>query len=140
MRKTMPVRECMSHLPAEADRRERLSVVVQHMREQRCHHVPVMDGPRVYGILSREDLHELALRSRKSTEDLVAGDVCTRDVLSVEPMTPIVEVAQAMIERRVGSALVQDGDVLVGIFTSNDAVRLIAGLLKSASTEHRGQE
>lgn len=127
MRKTMPVRECMSHLPAEADRREPLSAVVRHMREQKCHHVPIMDGPHLYGILSRDDLHELALRGTTSLEDLCAGDVCTRDLLTVNPMTPIVEVAQAMIERRVSSALVTDGDVLVGIFTSTDALQLIAG-------------
>ena len=54
--------------------------------------------------------------------------MCTRDPLTVGPMTPIVEVAQAMIERHVGSALVADGGVLVGIFTSTDALRLIAEL------------
>jgi CBS domain-containing protein len=128
MRKTMPVRECMSRLPAETDRREPLRAVVDHMREQRCHHVPVMDGPRLYGILSRQDLHELTLQGDASAEDLVAGDVCTRDVLTVGPMTPIVEVAQTMIDRRVSSALVTDGDLLVGIFTSTDALRLIAEL------------
>jgi len=128
MRKTMPVRECMSHLPAETDRREPLDAVVRHMREHHCHHVPVMDGAHLYGILSREDLHEVALRDGPSPPVLTAGDVCTRDVLTVEPMMPIVEVAQAMLDRRVSSALVTEGDVLVGIFTSTDALKLIAGL------------
>ncbi len=128
MRKMMPVRECMSHLPAEADRCESLTAIVRHMREQRCHHVPIMDGPRLYGILSREDLHEVVLRGKTSTDDLIAGDVCTRDLLTVGPMMPIVEVTQAMIDRQVSSALVTDGDVLVGIFTSTDALRLIAEL------------
>jgi acetoin utilization protein AcuB len=118
----------MSRLPAEADRYDRLSVVVQHMREQHCHHVPVMDGPRLYGVLSRQDLHELALRNGVSTDEITAGDACTRDVLSVGPTTPIVEVAQAMMERDVSSALVVDGDVVVGIFTSTDALQLIAKL------------
>ena len=128
MRKTMPVRECMSHLPAEVDRRDPLSEAVRQMREQHCHHMPVMDGPRLFGILSREDLHEVALREGTSTAEPVVGDVCTGDPLTVEPMTPIVEVAQAMIDRQVGSALVTDGGVLVGIFTNTDALRLIAGL------------
>ena len=128
MRKTKPVRECMSRLPAEADRRDSLSAVVQHMREQHCHHVPVMDGLHLFGVLSRQDLHELALKGGAFSEDLVAGDVCTQDVLTVGPMTSIVEVAQTMIERQVSSALVTDGDVLVGIFTSTDALRLIAEL------------
>jgi CBS domain-containing protein len=128
MRKTMPVRECMSHLPAEVDRRDPLSEAVRHMREQHCHHMPVMDGPRLFGILSREDLHEVALRDSSSTVELVVGDVCTGDPLTVEPMTPIVAVAHAMIERQVSSALVTDGGVLVGIFTNTDALRLIAEL------------
>ena len=127
MRKTMPVRECMSRLPAETDRREPLEAVVANMREQHCHHVPIMDGTHLFGILSRQDLHELALREG-TRKDLVAGDVCTRDPLTVAPLTPIVEVARAMVERQVGSALVVDGDVLVGIFTSTDALKLIASL------------
>jgi len=118
----------MSRLPAETDRREPLSTVVRQMREQHCHHMPVMDGPRLYGILSRQDLDELAFRSGTAAEDLVAGDVCKRDLLTVDPMAPIVEVARAMVDRHVSSALVADGDVLVGIFTSTDALRLIAEL------------
>jgi CBS domain-containing protein len=117
----------MSRLPAESDRREPLEAVVRNMREQHCHHVPIMDGTHLYGILSRQDLHELALRDG-TPKDLVAGDVCTRDPLTVAPMTPIVEVARSMIDRHVSSALVTDGDVLVGIFTSTDALQLIAAL------------
>jgi CBS domain-containing protein len=128
MRKSMPVRECMSHLPEEVDRGETLATVVARMREQHCHHVPVMDGPHLFGILSREDLHEQALRDAGGKESRLAGDVCTRDPLTVGPMTPVVEVAQAMLERGVGSALVTEGDVLVGIFTGTDALRLIAEL------------
>ena len=43
-------------------------------------------------------------------------------------MAPVYEVAQAMLERNVSSALVAEGDVLVGIFTTTDALRLIAEL------------
>lgn len=128
MRKTMPVRECMSHLPAEADRNQPLGEVVEKMREQHCHHIPVMEGSHLYGILSREDLHELALGAQADARELVAGDVCKRDLLTVDPMMPITEVAKAMIDRKVGSALVTDGGVLVGIFTNTDALRLIAEL------------
>jgi len=126
MRKTTPVREVMSRLPAEVDRREGLEKVVQQMREQHCHHVPIMDGSHLYGVLSRQDLHEVVLREKGETAGLTAGEACTRDPLTVAPMTPIIEVAQAMLDRGVGSALVTEGDVLVGIFTSTDALRLVA--------------
>ncbi len=128
MRKTMPVRECMSRLPAEVDRHETLSAVLDHMHVQRCHHVPVMDGPRLFGILSSHDLLDHAVRAGPASRELLAGDVCTQGPLRVEPMAPIVEVARAMVEHHVSSALVTEGDVLVGIFTTNDALRLISQL------------
>jgi CBS domain-containing protein len=128
MRKTTPIRDCMSRLPAEAERNDPLSSVLQQMRAQHCHHVPVMDGTRLLGVLAREDIHEAVLEHGKTAAQLTAGDVCTRDALTVAPMTPIVEVAQRMTQRRVASALVTDGDVLVGIFTATDAVKLIAQL------------
>ena len=43
-------------------------------------------------------LHELALSAWKPADELVAGGVCSRVLLTVEPMTPIVEVAKAMID------------------------------------------
>ena len=126
MRPSTPVRELMSKLPAETDRRERLSDVIQKMREHDCHHIPILDGARIFGILSSQDMHELALRLGENTEDLLAGDVCTRDPLTVEPMTPVKDVAQSMLDRGCGSALVTEGDLLIGIFTSTDAMRVIA--------------
>lgn len=127
MRKTMPVRECMSRLPREAEQQDRLGSVVEIMRAERCHHVPIMDGAQLFGILSREDLHEVLLAHGDAAERFTAGEICTADVLTVDPTTPVTDVARQMLERGVGSALVTDGDVLVGIFTSTDAVKLLAG-------------
>jgi len=119
---------CMSRLPSEVDRREPLDAAIRTLREHGCHHVPVMDGPHLVGIVSRQDLHEALLKHGDGVAKLSVGDVATPDPLTVGPTTPIVEVARAMVDRGVGSALVTDGGVLVGIFTSNDAVKLIAEL------------
>ena len=45
----------------------------------------------------------------------------------VGPLTPLRDVAKTMVEHRVASVLVVDGSVLVGIFTTTDALRLLAG-------------
>ena len=127
MRKTTPVRECMSRLPREAEQQDRLASVVEIMRAEHCHHVPVMNGAELFGILSREDLHEVLLAHGDAAERFTAGEVCTGDVLTVDPTTPVVEAAGRMLERGVSSALVTDGDILVGIFTSTDALKLVAG-------------
>ena len=132
MRKTMPVREYMSRLPEEIDRHETLAAAVERMQERSIRHVPVMDGAHVYGILSRDDAHNASLRLGAGAWTVAVGDVCERTPLAVSPTTPIPEVAQQMVERGVTSALVIDEGMLVGIFTSVDALRLLADLRGSA--------
>ena len=50
------------------------------------------------------------------------GEIMSASVLSIDPATTVAEAATAMGERRVGSALVMDGDRLAGIFTQRDIV------------------
>lgn len=54
------------------------------------------------------------------------GDVMSGKVFSVPPSQPVTEVAGAMVQSRVGSAVVIDGPWLVGIFTERDALRALA--------------
>lgn len=128
MRKTMPVGECMSRLPEEVDRREALSAVIHKMREHHIRHVPVLDGPRIFGLLSLDDVLEVWRREGASAGTFAVGDVCTRAPLTVSPLEPIPAVARQMVGRGVTGALVADNGVMVGIFTSVDALRILADL------------
>ena len=53
------------------------------------------------------------------------ADVMTRTILAVEPTTTVAEAATIMGERAAGSALVMDGDRLLGIFTERDIVKAL---------------
>jgi CBS domain-containing protein len=53
------------------------------------------------------------------------GDIMTRRILSVEPSTTVADAATIMGERGAGSALVMEGDRLLGIFTERDIVRAL---------------
>ena len=126
MRKSTPVREYMSRLPEEIDRRDTLATAVDRMSELDVRHIPVMDGASVYGVLSRADALDAWIRYGHRARESPVGEVCTRQPLEVLPTAPIGEVAAQMLERGVTSALVSDGNVLVGIFTSTDALRVLA--------------
>lgn len=126
MKKSTPVREYMSRLPEEVDRRDTLATAVDRMSELDVRHIPVMDGASVYGVLSRADALDAWLRDGQRARESAVGDVCTRQPLEVAPTAPIGEVAAQMLERGVTSALVSNGKVLVGIFTSTDALRVLA--------------
>lgn len=53
------------------------------------------------------------------------ADVMTKGLLSVEPAATVGEAATLMGERRAGSALVMEGEKLLGIFTERDIVKAL---------------
>jgi CBS domain-containing protein len=55
----------------------------------------------------------------------IVGDIMTASLFSIDPTTTVAEAATVMGERRIGSALVMDGDRLLGIFTERDIVRAL---------------
>jgi CBS domain-containing protein len=126
MRRTAPVNEFMSRLPAEIDRRESLRAAVERMRDEGVRHLPVMDGATLYGVLSPRDVTTAWVREGDAAGDMPVGDACTTNPLTVGPREAVREVARRMVARGVTSAVVVDGTVLVGIFTSSDALAILA--------------
>ena len=53
------------------------------------------------------------------------GEIMTGSVFSIEPTMTVAEAATVMGERKIGSALVMEGDKLAGIFTERDIVRAL---------------
>ena len=53
-------------------------------------------------------------------------DVMSAAIVTVEPGTSVAEAATVMGTNHVGSALVMDGDALIGIFTERDVMRAVA--------------
>jgi CBS domain-containing protein len=53
------------------------------------------------------------------------GEVMTKGLLELAEDTPLVEAATAMTEHRVGSALVVEGERLIGIVTERDVLRAV---------------
>jgi CBS domain-containing protein len=53
-------------------------------------------------------------------------EIMTPDVFVTTPSAPVAEVAASMLRGRVGSAVVMEGSVLMGIFTERDVLRAAA--------------
>lgn len=54
------------------------------------------------------------------------AEIMTADVFTAAPERPVAEVAAAMVKRRLGSAVVMHGRLLVGILTERDVLRAAA--------------
>lgn len=128
-----PVRAVMTPSPVWIMAGSSISRAWAMMQEHRIRHLPVVDGGRVLGVLSDRDL-ELVKRMRGvDPDDVTVDETMARDLLTVSPDSPLAEAARQMAQRKVGSAVVIDAGVPVGIFTTTDALRVLTALLEQRS-------
>jgi acetoin utilization protein AcuB len=133
---TMPVRqypvvrEHMTPSPHTIARNQPLSAAQQSMRQHQVRHLPVLDGGRIVGILSQRDLLLIESLPGVNPTDVLVEEAMVQDVFTVTPDAPIGEVIETMIDRKVGSAVVSEGERVVGVFTTIDALRALHRLLE----------
>ncbi len=64
----------------------------------------------------------------------LVSDLMAADLFTVEAAEPLIDAVREMDERRVGAALVLDGERLVGVFTERDVLRAVARGHDAAAT------
>ncbi len=87
-------------------------------------HLPVRSEGRLVGVVAATDLaHHAPHRSVREVMD--------RNPLVVAPRDATAEVANAMVARHSDTAIVVEGERVVGIFTAIDAARALAAALQA---------
>jgi CBS domain-containing protein len=118
----------MTHLPAEIERCETVAEAIALMEKHQIRHIPVMSGAQLKGIVSQRDILTARVRYGDQLGKMSVENVCQLEVLTVSPVTAVNEVAEHMLDRGAGSAVVVDGGFVVGIFTTTDALRVLSQL------------
>lgn len=102
---------------------------VRAMRERGFHHLPVMDGTQLVGILSDRDLP-------KNGDALVVADIMTRNVRTCDQNDKIGDITDIMIEHRINCLPVLDSNKrIVGIITSTDLLKYLRRTHKQRHVE-----
>jgi acetoin utilization protein AcuB len=99
------------------------------MREGGIRHLPVVDGGRLVGVVSQRDLYLLETLDGIDLEAERVAEAMTPDPYACPPGAPLDQVALAMADRKLGSAVVVEQGEVVGLFTTVDALRALAGLV-----------
>lgn len=102
----------------------------QIMRERNIRHLPVVDEGRLVGMVSQRDLYLLETLEGVDPAAERVEEAMSPEPFSVRPDAPLEEVALAMAEHKYGSAVVVDQGVVVGLFTTVDALRALATVLR----------
>lgn len=89
-------------------------------------HLPVLDGKKLVGLLSDRDLARLEGFPMVDFTLVSVPDAMSPDPYVVAPDAPAREVVSTMVERRYGSAIVVEGGAVIGMFTTTDALRVLA--------------
>ncbi|HZU83865.1 MAG TPA: CBS domain-containing protein [Polyangiaceae bacterium] len=132
-----PVDQFMTAKPHCIGRDQPLSRAHEQMRALRVRHLPVLDGGKLVGVLSQRDLFFTETLRDVDPATVPVEDAMSADVYVVPPETPIREVAARMVEHKYGCAVVARGGHVTGIFTTTDALRVLAGLTGSRASSSR---
>ena len=125
-----PIRSYMTVIPQRIAPDQTLSEAHKIMRENSIRHLPVIGGGRLVGILSMGDLHLVETLKDVDPETVPVEDAMTPKPYTVKPETPLATVVRTMAAHKYGSAVVVEKDIVVGVFTTNDALRVLADLLE----------
>ncbi len=136
------VRDIMSAPPIVIDPEASLTQAQSLMEEAHVRRLPVVDEQgRLVGIISRGDVREgLSATATKSPYDpdaqeqwLTVAEVMTANVITVSPDTPLWQVAELMLQHKIGGLPVVEGERVVGVITESDIFKLVAQRWRSES-------
>jgi len=131
MQKSIPVVDkYMTDVPHTIGAEQSIESAEKMMRLLNVRHLPVLSQGKLVGIVSDRDVKLYkGLVSESELSGALVEHVYQPDPYTVSPSSPLDEVASAMAERKLGSAVVVDNGKLVGIFTAVDAMTALAELL-----------
>ena len=99
------------------------------MKKHKIRHLPVLEGGALVGLISDTDVQVISSMSEIDPTCILVEEAMSQAPWTVEPSTPLVEVAAHMAEAKLGSAVVMENDKVVGVFTTTDGMRVLADLL-----------
>jgi acetoin utilization protein AcuB len=129
-REVLSVGQCMSRRPEAVSADCPIGEALRRMEQAGIRHLLVEDGPLV-GVLSNRDLRRLPIhQTRGQWLAEPVRRIMSEDPVTVPPEMPVTEAAHLLLDERIGALPVRDGDEVVGIFTTSDALEALLALVE----------
>jgi CBS domain-containing protein len=119
----MKVREIMQTFPATVKPDDTVWLAAETMLWARVHHLPVVDGQELVGLLSERDVAVHDARPGASPQDPVAA-IMKSQPQCAGPDDSVTEVAARLAEAAIDCLLVVEKRKLLGLVTTTDLLRL----------------
>ncbi|MCA9708669.1 MAG: CBS domain-containing protein [Myxococcales bacterium] len=135
MKRNVPIKSIMSTDMVTVNVTMKLSEVRRLMTEQRIHHIPVVSGSKLVGLLSATDMIRLSFSAYGADERAVDAmldheftieQVMKKDLTTIKGTSMVREAAKLLRDGAFHSLPVVDDDgQLLGIVTSTDLIRYL---------------
>lgn len=119
-----PLSSIMTRDVITADQDDSLATARKIFLQNKVHHLPIVKGSRLVGILTTYDLFKMnGANLGKELDDVTIRDVMTTHIATLEPEDKIGSAAELFLENLFHAVpIVKDGD-LQGIVTSFDVIK-----------------
>jgi CBS domain-containing protein len=132
---SVKVSDWMTKNVVTTTRQTSISNAHQLMREKNIRRLPVVEDSKLIGIVTIGDVREASPSDATTLSiwelnylwaQLTIEKIMTRNVLTVTAHTPILDVAEIMLEHKVsGLPVVDENQKLLGIITESDIFRML---------------
>jgi CBS domain-containing protein len=138
MKKNEPITKVMTSLLTTANEGDSVSKVRKMFDACDVHHIPVVSGDKLIGIISWNDIlrvsfGELGSQDDKNLDAILDHTYSLTDIMNTSPTTlpvksTVRDAARLLSSNSFHSLPIVDGEKLVGIVTSTDLIRYLAEL------------
>lgn len=124
MRRNEHISTIMTNAPVSCHHGQKLSEVRKKMTETNCHHMPVVSGKKLIGMISSTDLLRASYDGSEGETVLdhtrTVEDVMQPGLVTITPKTTVREATTIFAKNWFHALPVVEGDALVGIVTTTD--------------------
>lgn len=118
------VKDHMTLMPHSIRIDMQIENAIDMMKKYSCHHLPVLDGGKLVGIISDTDIKRI--RKLPNNLKFKVEVIMSEDPVMVQPEDDIFQVTMLMFQKEIGSVIVSGAaDEPWGIFTSTDALSFL---------------
>lgn len=134
MKKRTPISTIMTKDPITVNHTNTVNDVVNTFKENDIHHIPVVSGENLIGLISKTDIDRISFITnnvdpRANTQvydSLTIEQVMTSDLECIQEETTVKEAALRLATGKIHALPVLKGEKLTGIVTSTDIIQLLA--------------
>ena len=114
------LRDIMTQKPVTLQTSDTVTAAARSMRDGNIGDVVVLEDGRIQGILTDRDIVVRALAEGRDPERTTVGQICSRELTTLSPDTPIEAAVKVMRDKAIRRLPVVEGERPVGIVSLGD--------------------